>query len=524
MPDAVSERERWSTPSIVTFAIGMLFGAPSLAYPLGSDQALFWYVGRGWLLYGAVPYRDAFDVKPPPIFLVHGLASLISGGGMWGIRLVEWLAMIPIGFLAASLASPDDEKTPKLSLALGVLAANVAHFGFFDFWDTAQCEVWCCLATLGGLYVIFRSKLATIRAAAFSGLLAGVVVLVKPPAAPMALVVFGAFVVRHGSIDKRALAKSIAVFGGASLVPLAVTLLYFAGAGALGDFVDVLVGYNRAYVRDENTKFAGGVLAQIRKDVDNHGVWWVVVHASILLGMIRSRGTARARWFLAFALLAAAMIGIVAQRKFYHYHYGLIVAAHVLAACLAFEVFLRRIRSRATNDGLRAMFAIVAIGTVFGSSIRGARMWSLGARATVAGVLGDRDRLIARYAIHSEDIDWSWRSREQAAAWVREHSEPNDVVLVRGFDPAIYAMANRRYGGRWYCTHHITSPKVFYKRAEWTAQDRADIDRLKPRIVVARVPPDFGPDINDERWFHQLGYRSVERMPPFVLMERIDAP
>ena len=94
----MSARERWSRSSIVTFALGMLFGAPSLAYPLGSDQALFWYVGRGWLLYGAVPYRDAFDVKPPPIFLVHGLASLVSGGGMWGIRLVEWLAMIPIGW------------------------------------------------------------------------------------------------------------------------------------------------------------------------------------------------------------------------------------------------------------------------------------------------------------------------------------------------------------------------------------------------------------------------------------------
>ena len=43
-------------------------------------------------------------------------------------------------------------------------------------------------------------------------------------------------------------------------------------------------------------------------------------------------------------------------------------------------------------------------------------MWSITARATVAGLLGDRDRLIDRYAIHSEDIDWSWRSREQAAA------------------------------------------------------------------------------------------------------------
>jgi hypothetical protein len=209
-------RDRWSKSSAATLAIGMLFGAPSLAYPFGSDQALFWYVGRGWLLYGAIPYRDAFDVKPPPIFLLHGLASLISGGGMWGIRLVEWLAMIPLGFLAASIATADGERTPKLRLALGVVAANVAYFGFFDFWDTAQCEVWCCLAVLAGLFVVLRTKLSMIRASALAGLLVGLAVLMKPPAAPLAFVVFGAFVVKRRGGTRRELAKIVAAFAAAA--------------------------------------------------------------------------------------------------------------------------------------------------------------------------------------------------------------------------------------------------------------------------------------------------------------------
>ena len=48
-------------------AVGVLFGAASLAWPFGWDTSVHYYVGREWLLRGAIPYRDTFDHKTPGI-------------------------------------------------------------------------------------------------------------------------------------------------------------------------------------------------------------------------------------------------------------------------------------------------------------------------------------------------------------------------------------------------------------------------------------------------------------------------
>lgn len=273
----------------------MLFGAPSLAYPFGSDQGLFWYIGREWLLHGAVPYRDTFDIKPPPIYLLHGLCSLISGGGMWGIRLVEWLAMIPLGFVVASLATPPEEKPKKSDLALGVFAVNLVYFGFFDFWDSAQTEIWCALALAGALHVVLRTGLARNRAATIAGFLCGLAVLAKPPCAILALLVVAAFVRKQRAGGRRPVLVGLAAFIGGAAVPFAVTIGYFAAVSGLGDMVDVVIGYNGEYVKHDSGNVGADTLAgQLRLDVDSFGPFWVVVHAALVAGVVFRR-PARAR-------------------------------------------------------------------------------------------------------------------------------------------------------------------------------------------------------------------------------------
>lgn len=488
----------------------MLFGAPSLAYPFGSDQGLFWYIGREWLLHGAVPYRDTFDIKPPPIYLLHGLSSLISGGGMWGIRLVEWLAMIPLGFVVGSLATPPDEKPAKRDLALGVFAVNLVYFGFFDFWDSAQTEIWCGLAIAGALYAVERLRTTPNRAAAFAGFLCGLAVLTKPPCAILALVVVAVFVQRRRTEARRRVMAGLGVFVAGAVIPLLVTVVYFAAASALGDMIDVVVRYNSEYVKnDRGNAGADTIAGQLRLDVDSFGPFWIAVHIALVAGVVLRR-PARSRWILAASFVVAAMLGIAAQRKFYHYHYGLLVPGYALAIVLG---------AREVRVARRPLF-IAAVVAVFATSIRGARQWSVSAWTTARYVTGviDRERFASRFEVRW--FDWNCVSRERAGAWLREHTTPDEPVLVRGFDPVVYAYAQRRYGGRFATTHHLTSPKVVYRREEWLAQDAADIARIAPRIVVAREPPGFGPDINDERWFLERGYHSVERIPPFVMMER----
>src|SRR5438552_3773650 len=43
---------------------------PELWFPLARDQGVFACVA-GRILRGALPYRDAWDIKPPPIYLTY---------------------------------------------------------------------------------------------------------------------------------------------------------------------------------------------------------------------------------------------------------------------------------------------------------------------------------------------------------------------------------------------------------------------------------------------------------------------
>lgn len=520
--------DRWTRAAIVIVALGMLFGAPSIAYPYGRDQGLFHYIGREWFVHGAVPYRDTFDLKPPPIYLVYGICARVFGDAMWGIRLVEWLLLVPLcGFLAASLASPPEERTPKLRIAFGVFVANVVYFGFFDFWNTGQCELWCAVACLLGVWIIQRTKLSIHRAAALSGICAGFAFLMKPPAALMVLVVVWTLVWKHRAERKKAVLATL-TFGASAVAVGVVTLLYFVKAGAFREMVDVLVNYNREYVKyDRDGNDLSDFVTRVGGDHHYFDPWATAVHFFVGLGAIRGGidgkdREARPRWLLAAAFIVTAALGVFLQRKFYHYHYGLLVTGEALGVLLLLGDLARMIPERRLKTTMLA--AVPALLLVLSlPSFRGTaefQWW------TLQYLFGGESRDWYTDKFRAGGIHYYFKDREQIGDWVREHSNPNDRVLVRAFEPTIYISAQRSYGGRFATTHHLNSHKVLYRRAEWRAEDRADIERIKPRYIVAMRPrPDVPgwPDpeeIDDATFFAQFGYHEVFSRYQFVVMER----
>ncbi len=517
-----------SVAAIAIGVIGMLFGAPSLAFPFGRDQALFYVVGREWARSGAVPYRDTFDLKPPFIYAVHAACVLVFGEGMWPIRLVEWLIVVPLfGVAAASLGSPAAERTPKHRLALGVLGAQVLYYGFFNFWETAQCELWCAAATVGALWVALRARLPWGASAAIAGVLAGLAFGMKPPAGLMVLVVIVLIVMKQRG-DRWRAAWSVAIFGVASIGVLGATVLVFARSGALADLVDVVFNYNRAYVAGDR-EVTGIVDGLVRAGYNHHDLdpWSSVVHVLVVVGLARGGldgrdRASRSRWALAAALLVSGAIGVFVQAKFYRYHFGLLLAGDLLALVLVASDMDRMLapskrRSAALTASILGLFAL---------SFPQSHRWAKSTEAVLAHVTGSQDRawFLGKFALGGQFF--YAKDREEVGTWIREHSNPDDRILVRGFEPTIYVYARRWYGGRFVTTHHLNSHKVLYKREEWLAQDRRDIDRIKPRFVVAlqgRPDMDHWPDpewIDSEPFFEALGYRRVHSAYEFVVMER----
>src|SRR5579864_7791604 len=99
MADAPS-RARGGVLSGLSMFLAAVVALPSLAYPFGRDQGLYFYVGREWLLRGALPYRDLFEQKTPGIYVVHAACIALFGERVWGIRVADVVAVALIGVLA----------------------------------------------------------------------------------------------------------------------------------------------------------------------------------------------------------------------------------------------------------------------------------------------------------------------------------------------------------------------------------------------------------------------------------------
>ena len=216
----VSFRSRAAGIHMLSLLVAAVVALPSLGYPFGRDQGLYFYVGREWLR-GALPYRDLFEQKTPGIYVIHAACIALFGERLWGIRLAEIAAVAAIGFLAGSL----DRARPVR--AATVLGSSILYFGFLNFWDTAQCELWCALFVIAALFVVERGP-GTSRTASVAGLLFGLALVMKPPIAVFAPVL-------GWRVRRRAWARGQwAVALGASVAPWLVTFAYFAARGGMG--------------------------------------------------------------------------------------------------------------------------------------------------------------------------------------------------------------------------------------------------------------------------------------------------
>lgn len=479
--------------------VGVLVGLPSLAFPLGHDQGLYEYVGREWLVHGAIPYRDVLEQKTPGVFLVNGLAIALFGEHPWGVRVLELLAVIALGVLAAETQA----KRPPGIHGVCVLAASVFYYGFFNFWDTAQCELWVALFVVAAVAAITR--LPTRAATIASGLACGVALVFKPPALFLAIVCAG---ILRSRVRSRG---ALATFVGLALAPWAALLLYFAHAHALDALRDVLVGANGYYARHEPAsknpfEFVWRATTIVR-------LWGPLGFATALAWVVtwrRTRGPATAAWLALGALLA-----VWSQAKFYYYHWSLFVGPWAVAAA--------RITSDLGEQPSRWPASAVAGGAtivlwLMTNSFEQA--WFPGAKSATltAFAHASRDERDAYFQI--DGLGYSAHDDDHVAEWLDAHSSPDDCIAVRGFAPEIYALAHRRYGGRFFWTLFLTMPSRAYHRQEWLAADAAELARIRPRFVVTLSWDHSGGPSSAER-FESSGYARRVEIGEFDVLERV---
>lgn len=90
------------------------------------------------------------------------------------------------------------------------------------------------------------------------------------------------------------------------------------------------------------------------------------------------------------------------------------------------------------------------------------------------------------YYLHFQHAHFSASDNWDVADWLAKNSRSTDSVAVRGFEPQIYIMAERRYrGSRFFWTNFITDSRRSMLHDQWLAEEDAAFRRNPPRFVVA---------------------------------------
>ena len=432
-------------PSIcILLAAALLCGLPALVYPFGRDQGTFAFVGR-MILNGAVPYRDAWDVKPPGIFYIYALAEAVFGRSMSSVRLLDIIWQTAAMFLVYAIARRISRREAPAVVA-GIL--YIAGYWIHGFWNTAQSDGFIGLPLAAAVLIFLRMEEGKRGCAAplVIGALVGVAFYLKYPAALM-LPVFWTFLAR----GRRSgwLRRSVMIVAGFAAV-VGGYLVYLRLEGALREFAYIQFSFVPRYMKIVSTPARHGLLSFTRLSdlLGSFPVYPPLLFFSLAAyAVAAARGKVGQAVHLVAAWALVALISLYAQGKFYIYHFlpllpPLSIGAS-FALCFAFDVRRRR---GARLLALSAMILVLALSMTF-SNPRYARycasVYGESWKALITGMINGRvpDDYYMNRRFTSDDF--SLPADMAVARYLRERTGPGDGVFIWGVETTVYWLAGR---------------------------------------------------------------------------------
>lgn len=418
----------------VVAAVFVVARLATWGYPFDSDHWIFFYVGRDWIVDGGSLYVDAWDHKPPMIFLMNGLMAALLGGDIVLHRI--WLTAFAVldcwlFYLLARRAMPrlldrvdgdariDRDTAVKLSLLLYVFLRNLSQFtssgnnteNYGVILVLLLCLAYLRFERAGGWWWL-----------SLAGLACGVLFWFKGN-----FLIFGAIIglllLVHGwkpgwTAKGRLLLHVLAYIAPIVLVSLG-WFWYFLAQGTFDDFWLASFGFSAKYA---TSAWAGKVSANILLIATTAAL--LVPALIFFLVYLRD---ARAQWRepcyqLVGAMFLAGIVLIGAVGSFYAYY---------LLITMPFTVLV-------------IMYGMLRIAS-FGRLVR------------VVLAAGLVLTLLANYAISTRQLMNSFggtahrdaMEKQQAADYIRERTDPGDRIFAYDYGATFYQLADRRSASRF---------------------------------------------------------------------------
>jgi hypothetical protein len=465
----IASSARWS---YVLLACLLVLRVPSLVQPAGADQGLYAYVGTR-ILDGGLPYRDAWDQKPPAIHFVYAAMyglwahdSIVAATDLAIAALIAWL-LIRLGRALTGTGAAG-----QVAAVLFLLLGDPTLSRLAGVRIRSQCETFIAAAVTAALLLALESgRRARMRdataadgrsraglAAGFGvGLLLGLAASLKYNAIVYLPVGWFALWLAWG--PRQFARVGIASIAGVA-VPLVAMIGVFAAGGALNDLYQATIRYNLEYSAETYTGPLSSLrylltfpIAQARID----SIWTVGgLGCLILLGNALRRDVDRWTLLLPVMWVGAVCLSIAinGSRGLPQYFVQAVPALALAAGVAASLVWpalpvppARRLVVRA------AVLLLVAIAawrvTDFDKIPRNA----LHDLAYMTGRIS-REEHLARYGGRAEDKYVAvsvWR----LARYLGERTSTADHVYIFGFSPGTYVQANRVSASRFFWSRPV---------------------------------------------------------------------
>jgi 4-amino-4-deoxy-L-arabinose transferase-like glycosyltransferase len=457
---------RVSTWLLVVAAIAFAaLRAPFLSLPLERDEGEYAYVA--WrMLEGEVPYRDAFDQKPPGVFLAYLGAFSLLGRSTEAIHLFAHLWNAGTAALLFLLLR---RLAGGLAAALGVFVFAVVSTDASVGATAANTEVFMLLPMVASLLCLERA-VAEERAGWWlaCGALAAVACWFKQVAGTSALflaLVAAVDVPAAGAGERaRLILRRYAWLMLGALVLSVPVIAAFAAAGALQPFVDAVFLHNLEY---SQRKSLGQGLASLgfalRWQAPGFAVLWLLA----LWAVLRPRLAGRRAWGLLagwwVASLAGAALGLHFRPHYFIQALPALAGLCGVALAAAARPILARPEPRLAWGGIAALVLLVLVPPVVAS--RG---------ALFAGSPEAISRRI--YGLNP------FPEAAEIARYVARTSEPDESVYVVGSEPQIFFYAARRSATRYIYFYPLTGG--YPDAPERQREAIAEVEASEPRYVV----------------------------------------
>ena len=468
---------------------------PSLVQPMGADQGLYAYIGDR-ILAGELPYRDAWDQKPPAIHYTYAAMRLVRPGDaavaaadIAAAAAVAWL-LLKLGTLSASRGAG------AASALLFLFLSNPSFTRLGGIRLRAQCETFIAAAIAGAFLLLAQRREGARPAAAIgAGILFGLAFTYKYNAGIYAAAGIAALWL-WGRLSLSDVVRVALGF----CAPVLIMLIVFAGGGALRDLYEATITYNVQYSGETYAGPLDAVRYVLTFPVERARVdaLWTLGGAGCLILIAASRGRRERLVAPLWVAAACASIAVNGSRGLPQYFVQANPALALAAgwgAAVAWPL-LRERAGRAAPWAGAAALVLVAVGVWRVNQFsKAVEQTAFDTRYALGGV--SEAEYLARY---EDGRKYSALDASQLAAFLRAHSQPGERVYVFGFTAAAYVKAARASASRFFWSRPVI---VGFRGGEpgyGVPALLSDLERTSP-AVVALQRKDWAPDVSDSAAF-----------------------